>query len=468
MLAIQAGKTEIVKDFFTQHAELLLQQAEASDWLVWFALPYISNPAQDERFQVSACNSQACNPATVLHLHSCYGIQLTLLQVYFTKDWMALVETSFRNLISQGIQHLPLPGLLHFNTDRLERQALRKQLEELQISSQLLKQQLSGSTASPSAAPSDRSKPSTHQQHQVPLSADKLQPQNQPAVAQQLRKAQGNIPAQSTLLQVKAKSSRASSTSTSPPKPISTAVKNHDAQAPAMAGSIQWEAGNNGQAQDTLLQSQAASKASSSMSEPDTAAAAASHASSSQGSATASMTGAKQGSNVSTTPRMNVNGVQSSQDGALQPNSTQVSASDTAALTTSSTAELPAAAHSTTGQLSQAPARQTSFDVLPASAQQDPATTATGALPAFESAEASYESAADPGAADGAALKELVTKGEELLGHHHAITCCSFSPNGQNLATASSDGVVRIWAPESLQVALLACRPALSADLACQ
>ena len=462
MLAIQAGKPEVVKDFFTQHAEPLLQQAEASDWLVWFALPYISNPAQDERFQVSACNSQACNPATVLHLHSCYSIQLTLLQVYFTKDWMALVETSFRNLISQGIQHLPLPGLLHFNTDRLERQALRKQLEELQTSSQLLKQQLSGSTANPSAAPSDRSKPSTHEQHQVPLSADKLQPQNQPAVAQQLRKAQGNVPAQSTLLQVKTKTSEASSASISPPKPISTAVKNHDAQAPAMAGSVQWEAGNNVQAQDTLLQSQAAS------SEPDTAAAAASHASSSQGSATASMTGAKQGSNVSTTPRMNGNGVQSSQDGALQPNSTQVSASDTAALTVNSTAELPAAAHSTTGQLGQAPARQTSFDVLPASAQQDPATTATGALPAIESAEANYDSAADPGAADGAALKELVTRGEELLGHHHAITCCSFSPNGQNLATASSDGVVRIWAPESLQVALLACRPALSAHLACQ
>lgn len=52
MLAIQAGKLEVVKDFFTQHAELLLQQAEASDWLVWFALPYISNPAQDERFKV--------------------------------------------------------------------------------------------------------------------------------------------------------------------------------------------------------------------------------------------------------------------------------------------------------------------------------------------------------------------------------------------------------------------------------
>ena len=41
---------------------------------------------------------------------------------------------------------------------------------------------------------------------------------------------------------------------------------------------------------------------------------------------------------------------------------------------------------------------------------------------------------------------------EQLASHEQTATCCSFSPNGQNLATASADGVVRISAPASLQV----------------
>lgn len=39
---------------------------------------------------------------------------------------------------------------------------------------------------------------------------------------------------------------------------------------------------------------------------------------------------------------------------------------------------------------------------------------------------------------------------EQLEGHDAAVVAAAFSPGGQNVATADRDGVVRIWAPESL------------------
>jgi WD40 repeat protein len=53
-------------------------------------------------------------------------------------------------------------------------------------------------------------------------------------------------------------------------------------------------------------------------------------------------------------------------------------------------------------------------------------------------------------------------------GHDAEVTCCSFSPNGSNVATASDDGVVRVWAPASLahadssRTAMLQCGASVS------
>jgi len=50
-----------------------------------------------------------------------------------------------------------------------------------------------------------------------------------------------------------------------------------------------------------------------------------------------------------------------------------------------------------------------------------------------------------------------------------AVTCCSFSPAGGNVATAAADGVVRVWAPAALpapdasRTALLQCPAPVSA-----
>ncbi len=53
-------------------------------------------------------------------------------QVFFTKEWAQLVETSFRNFIAEVIQKLPLPAVLRFDTDRRLRVSLQHQCRQLQ------------------------------------------------------------------------------------------------------------------------------------------------------------------------------------------------------------------------------------------------------------------------------------------------------------------------------------------------
>lgn len=56
-----------------------------------------------------------------------------------------------------------------------------------------------------------------------------------------------------------------------------------------------------------------------------------------------------------------------------------------------------------------------------------------------------------------------------MQGHDAEVTCCSFSPDGRNAATAAADGVVRVWAPAELpgadanRTAMLQCGAPVSA-----
>ena len=370
---------------------------------------------------------------------------------------MGLVETSFRNLVSQGIQHLPLPGLLHFNTDRLERQALRKQIEELQASIHELKQQPLSQTGNLSATPPTH--PSNHQQQRQASSRSNLQHQQEPAASQERRQAQKDVPSRSNLTHSKA--AKPSSAALPPPKPISTAVKPHHATTPTEAVVMQWE----------LPADQQAGAAASPSSTTDQQATA--HAnigrapdaeSSSQASASASVgstadltsrvadrtiSGSLQGSQADTvTPYTEANGIHSSQQDERQAadrasEKPQLSAADTGS---------PSSIAAGAGSPGKPVSGRTSLDQISLIKQEHLADTTTGSLDTREQAATSTDAAGDAGGSDEAQLNGLVTQEEQLLGHDHGISCCSFSPNGQNLATASTDGVVRIWAPESLQV----------------
>jgi hypothetical protein len=55
------------------------------------------------------------------------------MQVYFSADWAALVETSFRNFLSEVVSRLPLPAVLRFNADRRQRLALQAAVERLTL-----------------------------------------------------------------------------------------------------------------------------------------------------------------------------------------------------------------------------------------------------------------------------------------------------------------------------------------------
>lgn len=54
------------------------------------------------------------------------------LQAFFAGEWTQLVEASFRNLVAEAAQGLPLPALLRFDADRAARLALRDRCAELE------------------------------------------------------------------------------------------------------------------------------------------------------------------------------------------------------------------------------------------------------------------------------------------------------------------------------------------------
>ena len=53
-------------------------------------------------------------------------------QAFFAGEWAQLVEASFRNLVAQAVQGLPLPALLRFDADRAARLALKERCAELE------------------------------------------------------------------------------------------------------------------------------------------------------------------------------------------------------------------------------------------------------------------------------------------------------------------------------------------------
>lgn len=74
--------------------------------------------------------------------------------MYFSKDWGALVETSFRNFLREVVAQLPLPTLLRFNADRLRRQSLQRNAERLTAENAALQRLLGGQPGASALGPS--------------------------------------------------------------------------------------------------------------------------------------------------------------------------------------------------------------------------------------------------------------------------------------------------------------------------
>lgn len=63
-----------------------------SEWEIWFTLPYLQNPATHPKFEV-----------------------------FFAKRWFHTLSISLKNFLATVLDQVPLPKLLAFNIERLER-----------------------------------------------------------------------------------------------------------------------------------------------------------------------------------------------------------------------------------------------------------------------------------------------------------------------------------------------------------
>ncbi|KAJ1963104.1 hypothetical protein IWQ62_003318 [Dispira parvispora] len=88
-----------------------------SHWARWFTLPYLTNPQTNPYFQV-----------------------------YFTAQWQASFRLSLHNLLDSVFRHMPLPGLLGFQTDFYNRRAMQAEIHQLKASLRQLRGQLEAST----------------------------------------------------------------------------------------------------------------------------------------------------------------------------------------------------------------------------------------------------------------------------------------------------------------------------------
>lgn len=82
------------------------------------------------QYGVQHMASKMCGPLglpTVL-LVAATACHVPRLQVYFSPEWLSLLEVSFRNFLAGVMRCLPLPAVLRFNTDRRLRLALQQQV----------------------------------------------------------------------------------------------------------------------------------------------------------------------------------------------------------------------------------------------------------------------------------------------------------------------------------------------------
>ena len=367
---------------------------------------------------------------------------------------MALVELSFRDFLAEAIQHLPLPTLLRFDSDRLQRNSLQKQVERLQTEIAGLQHQPPAPSKNNTAA-SPRQGPQHRQQPQ----AGSAQPGTEQSI-----KNPGQQRSRPT------KDDKASAPPTVPRAPLQRQHHSSDASKPTSASEVsQWVQVDGHSRQDLALPAdETAAESSAAKSHLKQAESQIQPSWSASFTSLASGVLADSGSETMSNPH-------TAADETLHFDTDASSPKPVPEQT-----QVPGQAGSSQANLEAAPSLSSRLPSEGSQGQRKPSNgrvqLATRFQPQTNEAEqdsfgrelAEHGSeaailASQPGSAPETASRQESTRGqsqaavEQLTSHDQGITCCSFSPSGQNLATASSDGVVRISAPASLQVCLLEC-----------
>ena len=366
--------------------------------------------------------------------------------MYFSKDWLALVELSFRNFLAEAIEHLPLPTLLRFDTDRLQRSSLQKQVERLQTETAGLKQQLA-SFSKGSTAASDQQGTQQSQQHQQPTSGTR-----------QLRKSCDSQFVDSAQHRFRpAQEGKAAAPPIAPKHDLQRQKDSSKASNSGSAANIsQWVLAD-GQEQDQFPTANELAAEGSPDSRQHLHPQAGVHIKPSWSASLASLASSVLADSESGTPQQQASaeGEQLSLDAdanSLHSLESETQLSSQAGSLDVTTEEGHALCGTPgSGQCSLADGKQQTLARL---------------QPQLNDAETNKDSQShDQQGSEAVTLPRQTDSGsecmansqkdptaEQLAGHDDGVTCCSFSPNGQNLATASTDGVVRISAPASLQV----------------
>jgi len=383
--------------------------------------------------------------------------------VFFTKEWLTLVEASFRNFLAEAIQHLPPPALLRFDTDRLQRSALQKQVDSLQTENAGLRQQLAvcgiseSSQAPPAIAQHSKQHRSQDKRAATPEAAAKpahsraaLQ-QQPPQPQQHARTLLGHTAANTMpagLPHEHGQSTDSDSVRQGPASKTSQWVLADGTEKQPL--STLQDAPSDISAQDVPAEdSQQALSLSNADLQPTWSASLTSldaNLLAENSSGTLSQLGTAGDDTLSldteaSSPRM------IRQDPQRQAEKSQTQSN-------ASSVQLLAGPASTMHHQHEA----ASESVQPATPIQQNGSTQHLSQHVANNSRSTGGTERDSRpaqrqASSGAALKSSASA-EQLASHEQGITCCSFSPSGQNLATASSDGVVRISAPTSLQVQL--------------
>ncbi|KAK9906425.1 hypothetical protein WJX75_001628 [Coccomyxa subellipsoidea] len=380
--ALKAGKLNDVRSFFAEFGDMLMSGPDAKEWSAWFALPYVNSPANHPSFQV-----------------------------YFTKEWAQLVETSFRNLLAEVIQKLPLPAVLRFDTDRRQRLSLQRQCRQLQKEKAQLEKMLQ------------------QRLHESPVAA----------VSES-----GRLSLVDHILDV----DYAASTSTSPmPSTYTANAKGKRHEAGAGLQHTPTQNGGSLRQQDSAAvsgQQNAASLAALGWGE---------NAAVNEGYRQAGQNHRRDASFGEWAPDRPVEESRPLISLEAQPEQlTEALSSDRASSNNESersAVRRGALDYSGRSPLEPSHGLVDPIDRRPGASTQPPAdhiasesrSTSTGDVSA--SLHRRFSST-DSGKGD------LVMQAEELAGHDAAVVAAAFSPGGQNMATADRDGVVRIWAPQSL------------------